>query len=244
MNSVNVARCEPKPANVRLSNLISATAKLAEITVVDNYTVTLEPGHGFNISDLFALVTQPDGPELFLGRVLLITVNTVTLDTPINFPFIPEYTLVLRSTGDMNIDGSSTPVIFGITNINTVSVKIIRLIFHMTDATAMDDGRFGGLPALTRGIVFRKRQANGNYTNYWNVKSNGRFAELTFSTRYADRAPAGVYGFTSRLAYGGEDKHGVPIVLRQNEALQLIIQDDLTGLLSFTATAQGHISLE
>lgn len=244
MDSVNITRCKPKPADIRLARTISITAKLAAIPVVDSYTIELEPGHGFITTDFIALLMQPDGPELWFGEVLNVVVNTLTVDTPINFPYEPDYTTVIESTINMNVNGSVTPVIFGVTNLFTIPVTAIRFIFHMTDASVMDDSMFGGLPALTRGLVARKRLANGNYTNYWNVKTNGRFAEIAYDTQYADKAPAGVYGFSCRLTYGGDTKHGTPISLRHMEAIQLIVQDDLTGLLSFGVTVQGYFNLE
>lgn len=244
MDSVNVARDMPKPADVRFSRLVSASAVLAASPIVNSYTIILEAGHEFIANDNIALISQPDGPELYFTKVLSVSVNTLTVDTPIPFPFVPAHTIVTENDPDLNVDGSSTPVIFGITNSFTTSVNLIRFMFHITDATVMDDSLFGGLPALTRGIVLRKLLANGNYTNYWNVKTNGRFAELAYDVLYADKAPAGVYGFSCRLTYGGDTKHGTPIKLKPTEAIQLIIQDNLTGLLSFNTTAQGHFILE
>jgi len=103
----------------------------------------------------------------------------------------------------------------------------------------MDDGKFGGGSALTNGIVLRAN--NGDMTNIWNVKSNGEIALLAFDAQYADKAPAGLNGFRFRNTYGGQSKHGVVIRLGFSEKLELLVQDDLTGLDGFTMMAQGHV---
>lgn len=242
--SINIPRDTPKPFDVKMNRILANSITLAATPVVDSYTVELAAGHGVVATNHIALMSQPDGPELYFGQVLSVSVNTMTMDTPVPFAFIPAYTTIIKFNPEMNVDGSSTPVIHGITNYFTTSVNIIRFIFHITDASVMDDGMFGGLPGLTRGIVLRKQLANGNYINLWNVKANGEFAELAYDILYADKAPAGVYGFACRLTYGGDTKHGVPIKLHPTESIQLIIQDDLTGLLSFNLLVQGHFILE
>ncbi len=57
---------------------------------------------------------------------------------------------------------------------------------------------------------------------------------------YDDKAPAGVYGLRGRLTYAGQNEHGVTLELEPGESIELVIQDDLTALVSFEVMVQGH----
>jgi hypothetical protein len=43
------------------------------------------------------------------------------------------------------------------------------------------------------------------------------------------------------MTYAGQNKHGVTLRIGGGEAIECIIQDNLTGLLSFKIIACGHI---
>jgi hypothetical protein len=103
----------------------------------------------------------------------------------------------------------------------------------------MDDSLFGGITALTNGVVLR--QNNGVMTNIWNVKSNGEFGLLCFDTFETSKAPAGSFGFRFRNTYAGQAKHGVTLRLEPGDTLEVLIQDDLTDLEDFAMMAQGHV---
>jgi hypothetical protein len=106
----------------------------------------------------------------------------------------------------------------------------------------MDDSKFGGRIALVNGIALRKNIPTAGNIHLWNCKTNGELGELSFDKSYDDKAPAGVYGFSSRLTYAGQSKHGVAIKLDPGEAVELLIQDDLTLLLTFTIMVEGHFN--
>jgi len=104
----------------------------------------------------------------------------------------------------------------------------------------MDDSKFGDIAGgLTNGVLLR--QNNGEINNIWNVKTNGEFGLLAYDTAYTDKAPAGSEGFRFRNTYAGQSKHGVTLRLQPGETLEILIQDDLSGLEVFNVMAQGHI---
>jgi len=51
-------------------------------------------------------------------------------------------------------------------------------------------------------------------------------------------------GFTGRLTFAGQNKLGAVIRIGADEDLQIVIQDDLTGLSSFSVVAEGHQVIE
>ena len=118
-------------------------------------------------------------------------------------------------------------------NINTIGVKIIRAGFDTT--------LFPCPGGLTNGIVLRV--VNGRTWNIWDVHLNAEFANLAYDyqTFLATNPAQGVNGLAVRYTFAGQDKHGVAVRLEPGDSLQLVIQDDLSDLVSFRIIAEGHI---
>lgn len=229
------------PFAIRVNEILDNTLSLASTPTVGSYTITLTAGHGLVAGNRISIIEENGISEIYFNKVLNVATNVITLDNPVPYPFSTNAT-VFKYNHDMNVDGSTTARIFGITNFFNKAVDITRVIIHLTDATAMDDALFGGMTALTRGIVFRKSLASGNFINYWNIKSNGGFSELAYDKIYDDKAPAGVFGLSCRITYSGQEKHGVVIRLNQGESIQMLVQDNLTLLTSFTTMIEGHFT--
>ena len=230
-----------KPIDTKINIVQDLTITLAAVPAVDLYDLTLTAGHGVVSGEFLAFLEQNGDPQIYFGKVLNVATNVVTMDTPVPFAFTPAETSVLKYTSSLNVNGSITAVESSLINVFETAIDITRFIFHMTSTSAMDDSLFGSLASLTRGVVLRKKLLNGDYINYFNVKDNGEFAELTIDTSYADKAPAGFFGFGAAITYSGIDKHGVVVRLEPGEIIELLIQDDLTGLTSFDMMVQGHI---
>ena len=217
---------------------------LAADTVPDAYTIELTDATGLVVNQQIGMEQDGGLSDIFFAKILSISTNTLTIDRPIDKIFATGTTLFWSINPGLNVDGSTTREIFIIHNISSTPIDITRLIFSMTDTAAMDDGLFGGQPVLTRGVVLRKKFADGSFLNYWNAKTNGRLSELMFDLTYSDKAPAGVNGLSARLTFGGQNKLGVVIRLHEGDELQMLIQDDLTGLTTFKITAEGHYTDE
>ncbi|MBT7628770.1 MAG: hypothetical protein HN597_03575 [Desulfobacula sp.] len=228
----------------RLCRVITGPYTLASNASPNDYDIVLVDATGLNVGDGIAMFQNSSNPASYFGIVLGIAANTLTMDTPVDRSFLTASTpLIFEVNCQANVDGSVTPQIHSVVNGSTIPIHITRVIIHITDGTAMDDGTFGGIAALTRGVVLRKLNADGSFDNYWNraVKTNGDFGLLSFDIAYDSKAPAGVYGFRMKYSFSGEDKHGVTCELLEDEQLQLVVQDDLTGLVSFQIMAEGHL---
>lgn len=244
---VNIQDQTTRPAMLRLSLIDDLTPTLAEVPKVGAYTITLEAGHSVTANKSLSIIYDEGGleflPHFYTPKVLSVAANVLTLDEPVPYPF-PVNSICYTSTHNMNVDGSSTAKVYGITNVFSTAADITQVIFHITDATDMDDSLFGGMPALTRGIVFRKKLKDGHYENIFNVKSNGEFGEISgpADKAYDSKAPAGVYGYTVKINFSGQENIGVAIRLNQGESIELVIQDDLTDLLTFVCYIEGHFT--
>ena len=210
---------------------------LSSSAVIDTYNI--------DVVDASSIITGTyiciqEGKRAFQAQVVSIATNTITLDTPIDYGFTTAASIANRSP-DLNVDGSVTPVIAELYPVSGVKWDIVRVIFSMVHASAADDGKFGGIDALTNGIVLRK--SDTIHHTIFNAKTNGQLRERMYDIEFSDRAPAGEYGTSARRTFGGQSKNGVVIRLDGNldDSIQLIIQDDLTDLTSFRVVAQGHV---
>lgn len=179
--------------------------------------------------------------DFYFGTVLSVDTLAITMDTPIDREFLSASTVVVVTSKHMNVLGTAaSPIIFQIGPIGSaIVVDITRIMGSIIDDAAMDDGKFGGISALTNGIVFRLH--NGVINNHWNAKTNGDLGLICFDSAYTEKAPAGENGFRFRNTYAGPSKHGVTLRLDEGETLEILIQDDLTGLTDFQMMAQGHV---
>jgi len=227
------------PTLMVYANIVNTTTTLAAATAIDDYDVIVTSNAGLVIGDYVGIFSIA-GSRFYTGTILNIVGTTITLDTPLNFDYQIGDAFQAGSK-ELNVDGSVTPVIFSLRADPdlAITVDVTRIIIHILDGTAMDDARFGGLVALTRGVVVRR--VDGTYRNIFNVKTNGEIGEIAYDKSYDDKAPAGLYGLSARLTFAGTNKMGVVIRLAPDEDLQVIIQDDLTGLDSFRIMIEGHV---
>lgn len=231
-----------RPISLRMNQVVQEGLTLAEDTVIDSRTITVSPGHGLVATDRIILLQENGEPQFFFSKIISVAGDVLTLDTLVPYAFQASIAEITQYDPDLNKDGSTTVYKAELRNPFSFSIDVTRIIMHMTDATAMDDGKFGGRTALDYGISFRKNIPGSGNIHLWNCKTNGEIGELSFDKEYDFKAPAGVYGFSSRLTYAGQSKHGVAILLEQGEAIELLIQDDLTELVSFTIMVEGHFN--
>lgn len=183
--------------SLKLTKQITGELTLGGTPIVNEYAVTLSDAESVSGGQSIAILEQDGVPRLLYGKILSKDGNTLTLDTPVNYPF---------------------------------------------DNADMDDTKFGGITALTRGIVLRKKKSDNTYLNFFNVKDNGSLGDLSVKKEYASKAGSGLYGLTACICWAGQENHGVVNRLEMNESIELLIQDDLTGLASFKATVHGHLT--
>ena len=225
--------------------------KLGDMTIlaqgaIDDLTIQVSSAVVPVIGDAIALI-ESGGVSYFQAEILVITPlggtdYTLELDTPLDFAFGTADIGSLDSY-DLNVDGSVTPVIFSLSPVGLavdVAWDITRMLASLIGSSPMDDGLFGNIPALLRGIVVR--ETNSTTNNIFNAKTNGEVKEHAFDLSYADKAPSGQFGMSFRRSFNGQEKNGVVIRLSNDLGgeVQCIVQDDLTGLDVFKVTMQGH----
>jgi hypothetical protein len=204
----------------------------------DSRDCVFTAGHGASIGDTVCI---KEGDKWYQAKILNVATNDIELDTPFDFAFTTNADVVIGDH-DLSVDGSSSPVIAGVCPPSGAVWDITRLIIHMEDDTIMDSSKFAGGSALVRGVVFRHK--NDIKNNIFNVKTNGELGERAYDIEYDSKAPAGVFGFRCRRSFGGQDKNGVVIRIYgdRSDEVQVIIQDDLTGINHIHFIVQGHVT--
>lgn len=219
-----------------LSNFTISTDAVASGETTMVYTFEATAGHGIIIGDEIILLDVV-ADRYFQAEIVNVATNTITIDRPIDHAFASASTLGRITNSNMNVLGSlASPRIFTLNGgINPSDFS--RFIITITDDTAMDDSRFGGLSALSNGLVFRIY--NGFQRTIFNFKSNQDIKQFCYDVNYSDKAPAGIFGLSARITFGGEDKHGTIIRAQTPDVIQWVVQDDLTGLLTLRGSATG-----
>jgi hypothetical protein len=220
-------------------NEVECVTSLTLAFNIDDYDIEVADATGFDVGD-YVGVFNTTAARFYAGNVLAVNGTTITMDTPSDFDFTAG-DRVQCGTKEMNVDGSVTPRIFSIRADPSIdiTIDITRIIIHMIGTSTMDDAKFGDLDALLRGVVLRR--IDGITQNIFNTKTNGELGEIAFDKVYDTKAPAGFTGFSCRLTFAGQNKMGVAIRLGPDDDLQLIVQDDLSGLVSFRIVAEGHL---
>lgn len=235
---IGISSRSAKNLDYYLSDIASVSQILAVDTVIDSKDITLTGGHGLTGGEN---INIKEGTNFYQGFVIAVNVNVITLDSPLDHIYSTSAYIEIGER-NLNLNGAVTPIVAKILPPSSEIWDITRMLFTIEDNVVMDTAKFGGITALTYGIVIRSKR-NSVFKNLYNVKSNGGFADKAFDIAYDDKAPAGFYGFRCRRTFNGEEKNGVVIRLDGaiSDEFQVIIQDDLTALSTFRITIQGYV---
>lgn len=216
--------------------------------VVGAYTITVADATGAAIGESI-IISDTLNERYFYAHITNVASLTLTLDTPLDYPYANGSDLAIASH-DMNVNGSVTPQVFGIRQAENpsnlqenIELDITRILLFMETAASCDLATFGDQAALARGIVLRKKNTDGTYNNIFNIRKNGDMAAIGYDLNiYAATNPvAGQDGVSFRLTFGGEEKMGTVIRLGPGEDLELVVQDNLTGITEMTMVAEGAL---
>ncbi len=213
----------------------------ATVATQGGHSVDLEPGHGAIAGDVIEARTAENYVQ---AEILLVVGDTITVSTPWSRTF-PIGTVVglgnpLLSTA---VGTPAAPVVFNINPSMLQRIDITGIILNFIDNTAMDFTTFGSLAQLVTGCTLRKLNTDLTFTNHFNWRDNGELIERSFDHNFQSKIGGGSFGFVARSTWAGQDKRGVTIRLNGAllEELQIVVQDDLTGLDKLRVVAQGHI---
>lgn len=246
---VEVASQISPPFMEHFYKLNNGWTSLTAETVVGEMTITVASVASASVGNS-VVVSDVVNARFYIAHVLAINGLVVTVDTPIDFPYLSGSDVAFASH-DMNVDGSVTPQVFGIRLAEPpaslqeeIKLDITRVMHSMTTDGLGNLPDFGDIVGgLTNGMVLRKKYIDGTFANITNIKTNGDFSLMAYDfDRFVAANPGtGVNGSKWRMTFGGEEKMGTVIRLSAGEDLQWVIQDDLSSILNFENMAQGSL---
>lgn len=216
----------------------ATTTTISTTQAAGDTQITVVDGSGFAVGEYLTIAEGTNNMDDHYKVIAKPSTHVITLDSPIDFA-LTSAAVVTQVLQDMNLSGSlASPQSFRVAPPSDETWDIIRLLFSMTDETVMDDSKFGGATALTNGVVIRYSN-NGVLRTIAKWKDNSQIADSMYDVTYSDKAPAGSYGLRGRWTFtnaGGIIK----LAGATSDYLEILVQDNLTVLTDFHATAQGH----
>lgn len=223
----------------KLNTAVTDTLNGAQL--VNSRTLVLNDATGFNVGDKVD-IEQGDVHIHMYREIITVATNTLTLDAGIDID-IPDGSVVTQTSFNMAVNGSVTPQIFTAIPGFGEKVDIMRLLLAIVDDTAASDDKFGGIAALTNGVHIRKSIDNGeSYQTLAIWKANKDMKEDMYNLDYTDKAGPSNFGVNGRWTIF-ETGAVINMDETNNEVMECIIQDDLTGLVDFQVKLQGHIEV-
>ena len=228
------------PVNELFHRHTGVNTTLAVASASQSYSIEVASVVGINALDFIQI--ENGVIETTFPQIITIVGNVLNLDRPLDNAFNIGDTVEVVEF-DMNVDGSVTPVSFRLIPDKDQVWHIVRFLFSMTHPTSGDLGLFGNLPSLVFPVILRGYNAEtDSYRTFTSWHSNADIKVDMFDVEFDSRSSGGgTYGTSGR----GSIKAGTGAVPRLDgtagDYLEILIQADLTGLLSYRLKAQGHI---
>ena len=219
---------------------ISTTLSVESLANATSITVTSSTG--MVVGDMLQISNGTI--ELTFPRITIITGNVLTLDRPLNNAYAIGIIVDIVSINMRSVAGTlAAPISYRLTPNSNQTVHLVRYIFSMTHSTAGDLGLFGNLTALTNGVTVRRYDgASGTYKTFTHWNSNADIKDDMYDLEFDARSGGGgAYGTSGK----GTIKDGTGAVTKLDgsagDYMEILIQDNITGLVRFQIKGQGHI---
>lgn len=225
------------PFQYYLMKELQTNITLTKAVEMDDTEINVSSGHGFTTDHHMVIW---DGSAFEQVKVTNVNGNIITIEMPVANEFSLD-SIIKRGTINMNIDGSSgVNFICGIRGNIPIDIETVMITIQSGIAVP-DDGKFGGIAAITNGLYFR--QVNGSRTNLGNYRMNKDFRDRGAAVEYTDKAPGGTNG--TNIIFDLKDSFG--IVIRLNPAINDCVfgrlRDDLSSLDGMTVSLLGQYTL-
>ena len=206
--------------------------------------ITVNDITGFLITDLlhFGVLGASNEP-VHPSITVTPAGSTLILDRPLDNVHLVG-TLITQSIADMSSAAGTlnAPVSYKYFPVANRLEHIKRIIISMTHSTAGADDLFGGIAALTNGVVFRAK-INGVINTFTNWKTNGDIVLDVGANKliYSAKSGPGDFGTTAEGAFSDLDVV-IPLNDANGDFLEILIQDiSILTLTDFRIKAQGHV---
>lgn len=232
------------PFNEYFHNHTGIETTLAVANSAGDTSITVTSAVGFSIGDHFQI--ENGIIETTFPKINNIVGTVFTLDRPLDNAFDIGSTIEEVSY-DMNVSGTlANPVAFRLIPDHTQVWHLYRFLWSMTHSTAGDLGLFGNQAALTNGVVLRAYNGTtGQYRTFTNWKANSDMKDDMYDVDFDIRSGGqGTFGTTGRASIKIGSGASPNISGANGDYIEILIQDNLTGLVTYRIKGQGHLETQ
>lgn len=226
--------------NQHFHQYTATTTTFSVAATAGDTDINLADATGFAIGDHISLSGL--NSEVVFPKITNLVGTVATLDRPIDH----DYSIgdsITKTLISMDVVGTlASPQSFTLQPASGEIWHLTRILLEMTHVTAGDNGLFGGISALSNGVLLRRYDgATGTFSTFTNWKDNSDIVTDMYDVVYAARSGGGgAYGTNAR----GTFKNAGAIVYLDGtvgDYVEVLIQDDLSTLSSFRIKGQGHV---
>ena len=177
---VEVASQITPPTILSFSTEVNGEVALTVSAAAGDYVVNVSSVTDVVVGNHLVL-TDNTNYRFYVGKILAINTLAVTVDSPVSAPFTIAESVVTFTSVAMNVDGSTTPVVFGARTgeaasapLTALVIDLNRVLMGMITSSPVSLELFGNLTALTRGCLLRINNGDGTYTNLFNYSTANR----------------------------------------------------------------------
>lgn len=238
---VHVKAIHTNAVNQEFHQETATFSNFASTVTSQDRSFDVDDATGFAIGDIIQIENGTVEPHF--PTITNIVSNTITINRPIdrNYTTADGIRKVITNMAVLGSVGS--PQAFSITGEqSTALTHITRVIFEMTHAAGGDLSRFGDiLGGLTNGVVVRVFKGDpGVWKTITVWKTNADMKRDMYNVEFDDRSlGSGDFGTSGRATFTEFGMVG-EYNPAEGDKLELLIQDDLTTLITFKMNAQGH----
>lgn len=239
---IHDAEIDKIPFNEHFHQHTGAVDTLAAASVAGAISITVTNGTLFTA--LSYIQIENGVIETTFPQITSIAGNVLNLDRPVDNAFSIGDT-VEEVNFNMSVAGTiSAPISFRI-------IPDLDQIWHvhgfgltMLLNSAWDDSNFGDLAALPNGVVIRAYNGLANQHRTFTLwKTNADIGLDTGTLKDKAKAPSGLYGLSADGDIAGRSGAIPELNGANGDYLEMLIQDDLSGLVDYVIKVQGHVEL-
>lgn len=234
--NIHVKHVHTRPISSFFHRHVGAVETLTVASAKNANQITVSNAAAWAVDDRLDITnggdSEPTEPE-----IIAIAANLITLDRPLNNAW-PIGSNVQKIDENMNV---VAPQSFRVTVPIDESWHVETIILNMVMSTDGDDTKFGDLDRLTNGVVIRSYDGvTDSYYTFTNWKDNSEIA-FNMETQYNPKTGGGKFGFNGIGQILGRTGAVPELRGQEGDYLELLVQDDLSGLFNFRVKLLGHL---
>jgi len=216
---------------------------IASAVTAGDTSITVASAVGFAVGNYIHIINAAGTvDENVHPKITAIAGAVLTLDRPLDNAYAIGDSVYLTVLDMSTTAGTlAAPQTYIMAPLPGHTWHITRILIEMTHGTAGDNGLFGDLPELTNGVVLRRYDGLTGATSTFTIwRNNSDIVTDMFDVVYSARSGGGgAYGTNCR---GTFTNAGAIVYLNgtDGDRMEVLVQDDITGLTSFRIKAQGH----